>query len=127
MKHEARMAELADAHGLGPCAARRAGSTPVPGTICLGLSCLQKLIAYSLPTAPEQLTSTSLIYNEQSLNTPDLGSGGETHGGSSPPFRTMLRDLSTAPGISAAGSPPEILRCAQDERARLKRRACTVT
>ena len=33
MKHEARMAELADAHGLGPCAARRAGSSPVPGTI----------------------------------------------------------------------------------------------
>src|SRR5271170_5752317 len=26
------MAELADAHGLGPCAARRAGSSPVPGT-----------------------------------------------------------------------------------------------
>ena len=27
------MAELADAHGLGPCAERRAGSSPVPGTI----------------------------------------------------------------------------------------------
>jgi hypothetical protein len=26
------MAELADAHGLGPCAERRAGSSPVPGT-----------------------------------------------------------------------------------------------
>ena len=24
---------MADTHGLGPCAARRAGSTPVPGTI----------------------------------------------------------------------------------------------
>ncbi len=33
MKHEARMAELADAHGLGPCTARCAGSSPVPGTI----------------------------------------------------------------------------------------------
>lgn len=32
MKHEARMAELADAHGLGPCTARCAGSSPVPGT-----------------------------------------------------------------------------------------------
>ena len=28
----AGMAELADAHGLGPCAERRAGSSPVPGT-----------------------------------------------------------------------------------------------
>jgi hypothetical protein len=28
------MAELADAHGLGPCAERRAGSSPVPGTSC---------------------------------------------------------------------------------------------
>ena len=27
------MAELADAHGLGPCAERRAGSSPVPGTM----------------------------------------------------------------------------------------------
>ena len=26
----AGMAELADAHGLGPCAERRAGSSPVP-------------------------------------------------------------------------------------------------
>jgi hypothetical protein len=29
----AGMAELADAHGLGPCAERRAGSSPVPGTM----------------------------------------------------------------------------------------------
>jgi hypothetical protein len=49
------MAELADAHGLGPCAARRAGSSPVPGTISRvrphneG----QKFIAYNLHTAPE--------------------------------------------------------------------------
>jgi hypothetical protein len=28
----AGMAELADAHGLGPCAERRAGSSPVPRT-----------------------------------------------------------------------------------------------
>jgi hypothetical protein len=36
MKYEARVVELADTHGLGPCASRLAGSTPVSGTTIPG-------------------------------------------------------------------------------------------
>lgn len=32
MKRAAQMAELVDAHGSGPCAARRGGSSPLLGT-----------------------------------------------------------------------------------------------
>jgi hypothetical protein len=42
MKACARVVELADTHGLGPCAARLAGSTPVSGT--------NFAYAYKLPT-----------------------------------------------------------------------------
>ena len=34
----AQMAELVDAHGSGPCAARRGGSSPLLGTISLQIS-----------------------------------------------------------------------------------------
>ena len=37
------MAELADAHGLGPCAERRAGSSPVPGTTNFAINRLRSL------------------------------------------------------------------------------------
>ena len=66
------MAELADAHGLGPCAARRAGSSPVPGTMFV-------LPATCLPSRPKNTSSTSfkpsLVRGDSSGQDQDAGPG----------------------------------------------------
>jgi hypothetical protein len=39
----ARMAELVDAHGSGPCALGCGGSSPLPGTINTAVACAKRL------------------------------------------------------------------------------------
>jgi hypothetical protein len=72
------MAELADAHGLGPCAERRAGSSPVPGTILcqpIDVEDWSKAIACSSHFLCTARTIYSLF--ERFWRTPIVGAGAQ--------------------------------------------------